>query len=115
MELPVIKRLKKELQELMHELNIKLPKELQEAAAHGDLAPGGNLEADLAEHLERRAAVACRVDLAHALQAQRGDGWGYDLISEISDASSHFRPSFSDTTPVTLTAFSPLQTCPSFS
>jgi len=31
MELPVVKRLKKDLQDLMHELNVKLPKELQEA------------------------------------------------------------------------------------
>jgi len=45
MELPVMKRLKKELQELMHELNVKLPKELQEAAAHGDLSENAEYEA----------------------------------------------------------------------
>jgi len=38
MELPVVTRLKKDLHELLHELNVKLPKELQEAAAHGDLS-----------------------------------------------------------------------------
>ncbi len=45
MELPVVKRLKKDLQELMHELNVKLPKELQEAAAHGDLSENAEYEA----------------------------------------------------------------------
>jgi transcription elongation factor GreA len=45
MELPVMKRLKKELQELMHELNVRLPKELQEAAAHGDLSENAEYEA----------------------------------------------------------------------
>jgi transcription elongation factor GreA len=45
MELPVVTRLKKELQELLHELNVKLPKELQEAAAHGDLSENAEYEA----------------------------------------------------------------------
>ena len=45
MELPVVKRLKKELQALLHELNVKLPKELQEAAAHGDLSENAEYEA----------------------------------------------------------------------
>ncbi len=45
MELPVVKRLKKELQALVHELNVKLPKELQEAAAHGDLSENAEYEA----------------------------------------------------------------------
>ena len=45
MELPVVTRLKRELQELLHELNVKLPKELQEAAAHGDLSENAEYEA----------------------------------------------------------------------
>ena len=45
MELPVVTRLKKDLQELLHELNVKLPKELQEAAAHGDLSENAEYEA----------------------------------------------------------------------
>src|SRR5882724_11888491 len=45
MELPVMKRLKKELQELMHELNVRLPKELHEARAHGDLSENAEYEA----------------------------------------------------------------------
>jgi transcription elongation factor GreA len=45
MELPVVKRLKKELQGLLHELNVKLPKELQEAAGHGDLSENAEYEA----------------------------------------------------------------------
>ena len=45
MELPVIVRLKKELAELKYELTIKLPKELQAAAAHGDLSENAEYEA----------------------------------------------------------------------
>lgn len=45
MELPVVTRLKKELQDLLHELNVKLPRELQEAAAHGDLSENAEYEA----------------------------------------------------------------------
>jgi transcription elongation factor GreA len=37
-ELPVIKRLKKELETLKHELTVELPKELERARAHGDLS-----------------------------------------------------------------------------
>lgn len=45
MELPVVTRLKKELQELKHELTVKVPKELQEAAAHGDLSENAEYDA----------------------------------------------------------------------
>ena len=45
MELPIVTRLKKNLQELLHELNVKLPKELQEAASHGDLSENAEYEA----------------------------------------------------------------------
>ena len=37
-ELPVIKRLKKDLDVLKHELTVELPKELERARAHGDLS-----------------------------------------------------------------------------
>jgi len=45
MELPVVARLKKELQGLKHELTVKVPKELQEAAAHGDLSENAEYDA----------------------------------------------------------------------
>jgi transcription elongation factor GreA len=45
MELPVIQRLKKELSELQYELSHKLPKELEEARAHGDLSENAEYEA----------------------------------------------------------------------
>jgi transcription elongation factor GreA len=57
MELPVVKRLKKDLQELMHELNVDLPKQLQEAAAHGDLSE--NAEYDAAK--SRQELVRARI------------------------------------------------------
>src|SRR5579875_1357562 len=37
-ELPVVKRLKKELETLKRELPVDLPKELERARAHGDLS-----------------------------------------------------------------------------
>ena len=58
MELPVIKRLKKELQTLVHELNVKLPKELQEAAAHGDLSENAEHEAAKSRQEFVRARIA---------------------------------------------------------
>jgi transcription elongation factor GreA len=45
MELPVITRLKKELADLKYELNVKLPKELEAARAHGDLSENAEYEA----------------------------------------------------------------------
>ncbi|MGH7899540.1 MAG: GreA/GreB family elongation factor [Candidatus Binatia bacterium] len=45
MDLPVVQRLKKELQDLQYELSHKLPKELEEARAHGDLSENAEYEA----------------------------------------------------------------------
>src|SRR5947207_11710785 len=45
MDLPVVQRLKKELAELQHELTHKIPKDLQEAADHGDLSENAEYEA----------------------------------------------------------------------
>ncbi len=45
MELPIIQRLKKELADLQHELSHRLPRELEEARAHGDLSENAEYEA----------------------------------------------------------------------
>jgi transcription elongation factor GreA len=45
MELPVMRRLKKELEDLRYELHAKLPKELEVARAHGDLRENAEYEA----------------------------------------------------------------------
>ena len=45
MELPVMQRLKKELDELRYELKTKLPKELEVAREHGDLRENAEYEA----------------------------------------------------------------------
>lgn len=45
MELPVMGRLKKELEGLRYELKAKLPKELEVARAHGDLRENAEYEA----------------------------------------------------------------------
>lgn len=58
MELPIIKRLKKDLDELYHELNVRIPKDLQEAAAHGDLSENAEYEAARARQDFVRARIA---------------------------------------------------------
>jgi transcription elongation factor GreA len=45
MELPVMQRLRKELDELRYELKAKLPKELEAAREHGDLRENAEYEA----------------------------------------------------------------------
>ena len=45
MELPVMRRLKKEVDELRYELKTKLPKELETAREHGDLRENAEYEA----------------------------------------------------------------------
>src|ERR1035437_2770735 len=57
MELPVIQRLKKDLADLRHELSHKLPKDLEEARAHGDLRE--NAEYEAAKH--RQEFVRARI------------------------------------------------------
>ncbi len=57
MELPIIQKLKKELAELQYELTHKIPKDLQEAASHGDLSE--NAEYDAAKH--RQDFVRARI------------------------------------------------------
>jgi transcription elongation factor GreA len=44
-DLPIVQRLKKELAELQYELSHKLPKELEEARAHGDLSENAEYDA----------------------------------------------------------------------
>ena len=58
MELPIVKRLKKDLDELYHELNVRIPKDLQEAAAHGDLSENAEYEAARARQDFVRARIA---------------------------------------------------------
>jgi transcription elongation factor GreA len=57
MELPVVQRLKKELEELKHELHSKLPKELETAREHGDLRENAEYEACK----ERQGLVNARI------------------------------------------------------
>ena len=64
MELPILAKLKKELADLKHELTFKIPKDLQTAAAHGDLSE--NAEYDAAKHRQdfvrsRIAQIEARV------------------------------------------------------
>lgn len=45
MELPIVQKLKKELADLQYELTRKVPKDLQEAASHGDLSENAEYDA----------------------------------------------------------------------
>ena len=58
MELPIVKRLKQELEALFHELNVRIPKDLQEAAAHGDLSENAEYEAARARQDFVRVRIA---------------------------------------------------------
>ncbi|MBI3301373.1 MAG: transcription elongation factor GreA [Deltaproteobacteria bacterium] len=58
MELPIVKRLKQNLGDLYHELNVRIPKDLQEAAAHGDLSENGEYEAARSRQDFVRARIA---------------------------------------------------------
>lgn len=57
MELPIVKRLKKDLEELYHELTVRIPKDLHEAAAHGDLSENAEYEAARARQDFVRARI----------------------------------------------------------
>ncbi|MGH7965897.1 MAG: GreA/GreB family elongation factor [Candidatus Binatia bacterium] len=58
MELPIVKRLKSDLEALYRELNVRIPKDLQEAAAHGDLSENAEYEAARARQDFVRARIA---------------------------------------------------------
>ena len=45
MELPIVQKLKKELNELQYELTRKVPQDLHEAASHGDLSENAEYDA----------------------------------------------------------------------
>jgi transcription elongation factor GreA len=57
MDLPIIQRLKKEIEALRYELKSKLPKELEAARAHGDLSENAEYEAAK----ERQGFVSARI------------------------------------------------------
>ncbi len=58
MELPIVKRLKQEVDELRYELQVRIPKDLQEAAAQGDLSENAEYESARARQDFVRARVA---------------------------------------------------------
>lgn len=57
MDLPILKKLKKEIGDLKYELSHKLPKELEEARAHGDLSENAEWEAAKARQEFVRARI----------------------------------------------------------
>jgi transcription elongation factor GreA len=84
-ELPVLTKLRKELEELRHELTSKLPKELEAARAHGDLRENAEYEACK----ERQGVLTARIgqieqrirDLSvHSVQSIPRDAVGYGSV-----------------------------------
>lgn len=73
LELPIVKQLKEELQKVEKELRVDVPKELQKAAAHGDLRE--NAEYEAAKHrqsfLQARAAhLSARINTLTSLKLE---------------------------------------------
>lgn len=58
MDLPIVKKLKREVGGLRYELQVKIPKDLQEAAAQGDLSENAEYESARARQDFVRARVA---------------------------------------------------------
>lgn len=58
MELPIIQRLKQEVEALKYELAVEVPKALEEARGHGDLSENAEWDAALARQQLLRARVA---------------------------------------------------------
>ena len=58
MELPIVKKLRQEVDELRYELQVKIPKDLQEAAAQGDLSENAEYESARARQDFVRVRVA---------------------------------------------------------
>jgi transcription elongation factor GreA len=58
MDLPIMARLRKEVNELKHELTFRLPKELEAARAHGDLSENAEYEAAKARQDFVRSRIA---------------------------------------------------------
>jgi transcription elongation factor GreA len=67
-ELPVIKRLRKEIEGLKHELTVDLPKELERARAHGDLSEN----AEWAMAKQRQEFLRARISNFEARVAELG-------------------------------------------
>jgi transcription elongation factor GreA len=72
-ELPIVKQLKEELQKVEKELRVDVPKELQKAAAHGDLRE--NAEYEAAKHrqsfLQARAGhLSARINTLTSLKLE---------------------------------------------
>lgn len=67
MELPIIQRLKKELEDLQRELSVELPKVLEEARAHGDLSENAEYEAARARQDFVRARIAQKTNQIRTL------------------------------------------------
>jgi len=67
MELPVLKRLKKEVEALRYELAIEVPKALEEARSHGDLSENAEYDAALARQELLSARIAQKEAQVRAL------------------------------------------------
>lgn len=92
-ELPIVKQLKEELQKVEKELRIDVPKELQKAAAHGDLRENAEYEAakQRQSFLQARAGhLSMRINTLTSLKLENlpTDAVGFGSRVHLEDLNS---------------------------
>lgn len=92
-ELPIVKQLKEELQKVEKELRIDVPKELQKAAAHGDLRENAEYEAakQRQSFLQARCAhLSARINTLSSLKLENipRDAAGFGSRIHLEDQST---------------------------
>ena len=99
-ELPVVKRLRKDMDNLKRELTVELPKELERARAHGDLSENaeyhaakdrqGWIEGQIAE-IEDKMARAQVIDVSKLSGKQVKFGATVSVIDEDTDEKARYQ------------------------
>ncbi|MBI5643370.1 MAG: transcription elongation factor GreA [Deltaproteobacteria bacterium] len=103
-ELPIVKQLKEELQRVEKELRIDVPKELQKAAAHGDLRENAEYEAakQRQSFLQARVAhLSTRINTLTSLKLENipKDSAGFGSKVHLDDLNSGEEVTFELVTP----------------
>lgn len=103
-ELPIVKQLKEELKKVEKELRVDVPKELQKAAAHGDLRE--NAEYEAAKHRQsflqaRGAHLSARINTLTSLKLEDipKDSVGFGSKVHLEDLTSGEESVFELVTP----------------
>jgi len=81
MQIPIIKQLEEELRKLERELRIDLPKELQKAAAHGDLSENAEYKATRERQSYLQARIIQLQQRINSLSSVRLDNLPRDRVA----------------------------------